>query len=351
MAQIAAASPKQSRVDDQEKAPVPAGIDMDQLEKLLKTDGVTGEIHAADPANRQFVFTYRDPKDFFNNIQIGMVSHNKDVLQFFQSMKRHDRVNIKGEFFHKGEFFPESPQPHIEVKSIQMVKSYEAPVAASDKFKKTTELPAELKAKNEANFLVHAVLKQGAFMVLEYKDNFVFVVVPDNKFTKDLYRNDRIKLRYRVQNFPVQPTHLELDIDTSNGKQPIVVLDSVHKLHGQKLTQEGRLVRFPKSPQINRDIWAVEQQSPDGNSRTFTLVNFVKKGEQERIDSKLKKWWDANSGTITDGRNKLYKPDLRIKATGIMNVIDPNQANAQMKLNAKDLFLLPSFSNGRRDNH
>lgn len=326
--------------DDDELAPKPAGINMDELEKSLKGEGLTGEIHAADPANRQYVFTYRDPKDFFNNVQIGMLSHKKDVLEFFQSMKRHDRVMIKGELFHTGEFFPPSPQPHIEVKSIQMVKSYDAPVKASDKFQKATPLPDELKGLNEANFLVHAVLKNGAFLVLEYKDNFVFVVVPDPKLCENLYRNDRIHMRYKVQNFPEKPTHLEVDPDTSNGKQPITVLDSIHVLHKKSLTQEGNLVRFPKSPQINRDIWAVEQKSSDGNSRTFTLVNFVKEGEQDKIDAKLKGWWDQCPDKIIDGRNKLYKPSLRIKAKGIMNVIDQNQANAQMKLTANDLQLV-----------
>ncbi|MFX7029415.1 hypothetical protein ABTH93_20980, partial [Acinetobacter baumannii] len=78
----------------------------------------------------------------------------------------------------------------------------------------------------------------------------------------------------------------------------------------------------------------IEQKGADGNSRTFTLVNFVAKGEQEKIDSKLKKWWDAVPEGIIDGRNKLVHSKVVIKASGKMNVVDPNQANAQMQLKA-----------------
>ncbi len=315
-------------------------IDIEELGKKLSGDGLQCEIHAADRANRQYVATYRDPKNFFNNVQLVIVSHDKAVLSFFQSMKRHDIVLIKGEFFHQGEFMPESPQPHVEVSSISMKEEYKPSIVASEKFQKSNKLPQELQGKSEADFLVHSVLKQGAFLVLEYGDNFVFVVVPDKKFTENLYRNDRIHMRFRIQSFPSMPTHIELDTDTSGGKKPLEVTDSIHALHAKKYTQEGFLVRFPKSPQIVRDIWAVEQKGPNGNSRTFTLVNFTVKGEQEKIDAKLKAWWDAAADGVVDGRNKLVNSKVKIKATGIMNVVDPNQANAQMQLKARDLSLL-----------
>ena len=332
---------------DEELAPTPEGIDIAEIERALKGDGLTGEIHAADPTNRQFVLTFRDPKDFFNNIQLVMASRDKAVIAFFQSMNRHDRVRVKGDFFHQGDMLPPSPQTHIEVKSIEMVKQYQAPMGAAEKCKKTTILPADLENITEANFLVHAVLKHGELLVLEYKDNFVFVSVPekDTHLTKHLFRNDRIHMRFQLQNFPTRPTHLQLDSDTASGKVPLKVLDSIHDLHAKRFTQEGRLVRFPKSPQINRDIWAVEQASPDGNARTFTLVNFTDKGEQEKIDAKLRAWWDASSNqpnSFIDGRNKLIHARVKISATGKMNVVDPNQANAQMQLKAKGLKLLDS---------
>lgn len=311
------------------------------LARMLKSDGILGEIHGSDPDNRIFVLTYRDPKDFFNHIQIALASRDKGVIDFFQTMKRHDKVRVKGVFFHDGEFLPESPQPHIEVSSIEMVKQYQALAEASSKFKKNTVLPAELEGKTEAEFLVHANPKQGGILVLEYMDNLVFAVIPNNTFSENLYRNDRIRMRFRVLNFPTKPIHIELDTDTSGGKKPIEVLESIKAFHGKRRTEEGRLVRFPKSPQINRDIWAVEQPEMNGNTRTFTLVNFEEPGEQERIDAKLKSWWDsAAPDAVIDGRNKLVHKNVRIRASGIMNVVDPNQANAQMQLKAKDLSLL-----------
>ncbi|MBX9722454.1 MAG: hypothetical protein K2X81_13735, partial [Candidatus Obscuribacterales bacterium] len=58
-------------------------IDIEELGKKLSGDGLQCEIHAADPANRQFVATFRDPKNFFNNVQLVIVSHDKAVLSFF----------------------------------------------------------------------------------------------------------------------------------------------------------------------------------------------------------------------------------------------------------------------------
>lgn len=330
--------PSTKKGPSDESAPIASGIDLEELRRLLSSSGVVGEIHAADPDNRQFVFTYRDPKDFFNNVQIGMISHQDSVRDFFKSMRRHDRVKIKGNFIHQGEILPESPQPHIEVSSIEMIKKYESPVQVPDpKFAKSTMLPQDLEGKREADFLVHANVRNGSALVLEYRDNFVFVSVGDPKLAAHVYRNDRVHIHFLKQNFPKRPMHLELD---SKVTTPLVVTDSIHSLHGKRFTQVGSLVRFPKSPQINRDIWAVEQKGSDGNSRTFTLVNFTKKGEQEKIDAKLKGWWDAAPASVIDGRNKLVNTKVQISASGIMNVVDPNQANAQMRLNAKDLKLM-----------
>lgn len=317
-------------------------IDLEELRKALKSSGLVGEIHAADPSNRQFVFTYRHPKDFFTNVQIGMITHSDSARDFFKTMKRHDRVKITGDFIHEGEIMPASPQPHIEVSSIEMVKKYESPVALPEnRFTKSTILPQELLDKGEADFLVHANVKNGAALVLEYKDNFVFLTVPEPKIAAQVYRNDRVHIRFTRQKHPKQPMHLELEQGSGEaGIAPLVVTDSIKTLHGKRYTQRGNLVRFPKSPQINRDIWAVEQKSADGNSRTFTLVNFTKKGEQEKIDAKLKTWWEAHLDSVIDGRNKLVNTKVEIVATGKMNVVDPNQANAQMRLNAKDLRLI-----------
>ncbi len=334
---------KHSNADSsKELPPGQAEIDLEELRNSLKTSGLVGEIHAADPSNRQFVFTYRHPKDFFTNVQIGMITHNDSARDFFKTMKRHDRVKITGDFIHQGEIVPESPQPHVEVSSIEMVKKYESPIRLPEnKFAKTTILPQELLDKGEADFLVHANVKNGAALVLEYKDNFVFLTVPAPKLAAHVYRNDRVHIRFTRQKHPKQPMHLELESNVDGaGNAPLVVTDSIKALHGKRYSQKGNLVRFPKSPQINRDIWAVEQKGPNGNSRTFTLVNFTKKGEQEKIDAKLKGWWETHSDSVIDGRNKLVNTKIEIVATGKMNVVDPNQANAQMRLHAKDLKLV-----------
>jgi hypothetical protein len=73
------------------------GIDMAEVGKQLEKDGLTGTLHAAAHDKRQYVFTYRDPDNFFNNVQISLALP-KGMDEQFKTLNRHDKVRIKGHF-------------------------------------------------------------------------------------------------------------------------------------------------------------------------------------------------------------------------------------------------------------
>lgn len=322
---------------------------INDIDEKLQTTGLEGYIHGADPNSNLFVFTHYPGNNFFKGVHYSLVAKSEEAKKVLQSLNRHDRVLVKGKLASAY-----NPQPHIKADSIEIQEAWTPETGRpEEKYIKEAKLPDELKDRTEASFMVHAVVDNGNVVVMEYKDNFVMMIVPDNSFTKDLFRGDTLTVQYKVQKFPAKPQHIMLNTHPENGKAPIVVIDSLKALHAQPtdnedpeakptktITQEGRLVLFPKSPQINRPVWAVEQKQPDGTSRFFTLVNFSDIEEWDKMDAKLKGWWDANPAKPLDGRNKLFKPGLKIKATGSMNVVSPNQANAQMFTSSDQLELV-----------
>jgi hypothetical protein len=323
--------------------PAEEGLSVTALDKQLRTSGLKGRMHGVDPKSGLYVFTYTDPQNFFNSIHFSVITRNKAVQETLAGLKRHDAVTIKGRVKDL-----ENPQPHIIAESIELRKKHEStePVPA-EKFEKTAKLPQDLQGKTEATFLVHAVVNDGQVLVLEYQDELVMMIVPDTQYSKDLWRGDRVKARFHLNARPKGPTHLVLNTQPGENKKPLEVVDYVVKRgdpnaerHQRPIVQEGALVLFPKSPQINRDIWAIEEKGPDGSSRYFTLVNFEVEGEQAKIDHQLRKWWDSSPKTIADGRNKLINRGVTIRASGTLNVEMPNQANAQLFLKADGLKLL-----------
>ncbi len=313
-------------------------ISLEAVDAALRGKGLSGHMHAADGENGLLVFTYRNPENFFDNLQLSLKAATPEVAEQLAQLNRHDAVRLTGSIVNL-----ENPQPHIRVASVEVLKAWALMEdIPTDTHRKTTPLPEALKGKTEAPFLVHAVVDQGRVLVLEYRDQLVMMVAPDNTWTKDLFRGDRVTVRYSVRNWPKAPTHIELNTDTTEGKIPLQVVESLEALHEKKHTQQGRLVLFKQSPQINRDIWAVEQLLPDGTARYMTLVNFTDEdGGQGAIDAKLKTWWSTHPDKVRDGRNKLLKEGLRIQVEGTLNVVSPNQANAQLFTTADQLTLLP----------
>lgn len=294
------------------------------LEKQLKETGLKGWVHGATESLNLYVFTYREPGNFFAHQEFPLVPGNETVERALKKFKRHDEIVLKGTFLAN-----QAPITHIWVSQIDLINAYEPPTPAPEPYPYKAQLPEDLFGKNEILAKVHAVANNGKVLVIEYKDAIVPVLVGDPALARGLFRNDKVQLEIEVRDFPSKPTHLALDL---HSKKPIIVVDRMVDWHGKKGSVEGPLVLFPKSPQVSFNVFAIQVADDQGILREFTLVNFENTKVFEEIRNKLQKFWDSETKGIENGRNKLIHRNVRIKASGVFNVVDPGQANPQVLL-------------------
>ena len=171
-----------------------------------------------------------------------------------------------------------------------------------------------------------------------YQDVVMPIYVTNTQYTQGLYRGDIVKLAYQIQLQPQRPVHLQLDTTVA---QPLEVLDAIATWNGQPKTLTGKLVKFPQSPQLKFDVYAMEVDT-QGIKRYFTLINFENMAEFENIRQKLAKIWDENAATAISGRNMLINPEVTIQAEGIANIISTEQANPQILLDSAENVQLQS---------
>lgn len=304
-------------------APLPV-----KLERALGAGrAVEGEIHGAYPALDQYVFTYRAPDNFFEYVEVSLLPATPEVAERLASLRRHDRVRIEGTRAEN-----RSAQMHVEVSSVDVVRKYQGSPEIPP-YEYAASVPADLEGKDSELFLVHAVNAGGAVLVVERGDVVVPVFVRRPELTRDLARNDVVRLRYEIRRRPDSPVHLEL-ADVEN---PVEVVSSVTALHDRPADIEGALVMFPRSPQVRFDVFAVLQELPGGMQRQYTLVNFDDPERFTAIREKLSAAWAAaGPQSAVSGRNKLISTKVRVRARGRFNQIDPNQANAQIVLDGPD---------------
>lgn len=302
-------------------------VDPKKVEKDSSTSGVVGWIHASVPEQGLYVLTTRNPNDFFDATQISLISRDPGIQNSFRLLHRHDKVRVQGAFLANP-----SPQKHLRVTSIETLKPYESGYP-TDPYAYEASIPQDLQGLSNALFLVHAVAGDGHILVVEYKDAVIPIFVRNASLTHGLFRNDLVELQFAIQGLPRHPTHLKLD---EQGSQALRVVDSIHSRNGKPVTIEGALVLFPKSPEIIFNVFAVQEVLPAGLKRQYTLVNFKSSAEFAKIRDALQKAWDRHPGDYVNGRNKLVSTRIRIQARGILNEVDPGQANPQILLDSVD---------------
>lgn len=298
-------------------------FDFAEMERQLGTDGLVGEVHSAVPQLNLYVFTFRDKENFFHYIHMSMITRDQELKSKLAQLHRHDKIRIWGKFADL-----ETPQKHIKLNQIEVVKKYVANPEIPP-YNYDPNIPEELKSQKSAKFLVHAVHNEGRILVVEYKDVVLPIFVKRNEFSKDLYRNDKIILKYVIQDHPGRPMHLELD---PNEEKPIEVYDQLVLQHGKQATLTGELILFPESPQVAFDVWALLQTDADGIKRNYTIVNFEDSNVFKAIRDKMADAWSKDPQNFVSGRNKLIHNKIQVRATGTLNVVDPNQANPQIML-------------------
>lgn len=301
-------------------------VDLGQIEKDLGTVGVEGWIHGSVKGRDLYVFTYRNPKDFFDSVDMSLVSVAPEMTEKLALFSRHDRVLIKGSFMDNP-----SPQKHVELKSIELIKKYQNAYPTHE-YEHEVKIPESLEGLSRADFLVHAIAEGGHVLVVEYKDQVLPIYVKNADLSQDLFRNDVVSLSFHIQQRPSEPTHLVVN---ENEVGAVKVIDSIRDRHGKTVSVEGALVLFPKSPEIIFNVFAVQDEALANCKRQFTLLS-QDPATFTKIRDVLQKAWDFHPGGYVNGRNKLISQKIRVRVTGTFNEINPGQANAQILLDSAD---------------
>jgi hypothetical protein len=292
----------------------------------LNRNGLELEVHAAVHDYRQYVGTLRKPGNFFVNEQFPLVPARPNLISEFLKLKRHDRIRVKGELVN-----PRNPQRHIKVTSLEIIKPYEVELPPHHY---EIRLPNDLPAQGKIRALVHAVTDEGRVLLIDYRGAILPVLMLRPELAKNLYRNDSIEIDYVFQNDPKRPPHLMLN---RQSQTPLRVLYSIVSEHGKPGVRQGSLVLFPKSPQVQFNVFALEAENSVHLKHNYTLVNFDSPEEFQRIRQKLQAAWDAApQDQVYNARNRLLNPRILVKATGTLNEVDPTQANPQILLKSAD---------------
>jgi hypothetical protein len=303
----------------------------EELKQKLGSTGVEGELHAVHAETETYVFTLRNPNNFFEFVHFSLVPWTQRLGRQLANLKRHDRVRIFGEVMRN-----RSPQIHIQLVNLEIIQLYQ-PERTFPPYEREVTLPRDLPrnaaGNGEALFLVHAVHAEGQILVVEFKDAVIPIFVREPKISKELYRNDIVRIFYRLQSSPTDPTHLRLRNDVA---EPIVRVESARAKHGLPADLTGALVLFPKSPQVSVDVFALHEEVEGGATRQYTLANFESPEVFQAIREKCLQAWQRDPENYVNGRNKLLHNKIRVRARGIYNVVDPNQANIQILLKSAD---------------
>jgi hypothetical protein len=304
----------------------PPGFDIPALAQQLANGTLPGWIHAAVHHRGLYVFTWRKAGDFFTFLDFPVVPLTDTVAAKLAQIKRHDQVRLKGSFLGNN-----APIRHIRLEDLEVVRVYASPQPVPPRTA-VTRIPDDILGKRELIGKVHAVAQDGRILVIEYGDAVVPVFVKNPQMTSGLFRNDKIRLAVQLAPSPPRPAHLWLDLAAP---KPLEVMERLVDRHNMPVVEEGDLVLFPVSPQITVPVYAVQVVDADGVGREYTLLNDRDPAIFAAIRTKLTAAWDSRSGAI-DGRNKLVNPSIKVRAKGRFNVIDRNQANAQILLESAD---------------
>lgn len=287
------------------------------IDDQLKNEGVVAEVHGAPHDLGHYTLSIRDPEDFFKFEHYSLLTKDAALKETFKTLKRHDKIRVWGTIESYG------PQKHLFATKLIVEES----TTDLPKYERKTEFPANFPAPDTAfKALVHAVIKDKRLLVVEYKDAVLPVRVPSSIELPNLYKNDIVEMKATIADHPGNPSHLRVSEITQ--KEALV------NIHEKPIEKTGVLVKFPKSPMVKFDVYAIKEDLEDGLSRQYTLINFENQELFTEIRTKLAKIWDSADATqIVNGRNKLINPSVIVKAKGIGNMVDTGQANPQIILN------------------
>ncbi len=311
-----------------------------EFEQELKSpQGVQVEVHGADHQNGMYAIAYR-PKNFFDYVIISLQADYTSpsypvVSEQLKTLHRHDILQIKGDT----NGMISSHQNHAMIKDLTILNKFTTPYDDGSSYTHGTDVAQLVQGKTSLIVKVHASLMDGKILMVESGDANIPVVPKNSDLVKDLYRGDKIEIRFTVQQYPSAPTHLVLDA----GPDAVKMLDRIVDLHGKPQDRCGELIMFPKSPQVLFNVFALKSDIGDGLFRSFTLVNFNDPELFKNLREKMQIFWDAHAATMIRGRNYFINPQIKICAKGTGNMQVPTQANPQILIDHLEDLTLSTF--------
>ncbi len=306
------------------------------IDGKLKGDGLIGWMHGIVPSYNHYTFTYRleDQSDFmafFKAQQFTLIPRSDEVAKLLPTLHRHDKVRLKGSFFANG-----SPIPHLFVEGIEVITPFAMPTENEYQFDMSQFKDVrKLQVFGQLHARVYSE-KMGYGLVVEHKDAlFPVAVSPEHaSIAAKMFRGDIVNIALKVVESPRAPAHFATDPEVANA---IDVVDPMLNCHKQERTVEGILVKFRKSPAISSDTYAVRFIDSNGIARNFTFFPGDHGGGDvmqlfKDLGAKAKAAWEANSEEEVVVRNYHSKKGIWVKATGILNVESPDQANPQINI-------------------
>lgn len=293
-------------------------------QKISSPEGVQLRIHGVNHEAKLYVGAYVYD-NIFNEIQVSLLTRDSAVREAFTSLTRHDLVRVWGRVLNF-----DAPQPHLSISRIVVEKKYVFP---GDEHKPDVDwesVARELQGKTEAVVMVHTIQMDGQLLVVEFKDQ-IFPIF-NKEFpeqARSLNRQDVIRIHFAIQESPQKPIHLVLKANAQG--VAIEQIDAISKQHGQSLNFEGALLLFPQSPIVKFNVFAIKVPLENDLHRTYTLISFDDPELFKAIREKLQAAWDSGDAScVKNDRNKLINPCIRVRAKGVINHVDPNQANPQI---------------------
>ncbi|MFN8945319.1 MAG: hypothetical protein ACK5WZ_11940 [Pseudobdellovibrionaceae bacterium] len=299
------------------------------LQEKLRGEGLIGQVHGANHTTNLYALTLREPNNFFIHKEYPLIWESEIIAAEFKSLKRHQTVRVFGDLIDNG-----APITHILVTRFVIEKNH---TAETDQYEYVAEAKID-ELFNQTSFIgrVHAIDDRGNVLVMEYKDLVTPVFIRDaatSATIAKLFRGDKVTLDYEVKSYPDSPKHLVAKPRIAN-ESAVKVIETVSKFHNQTVTRTGYLVKFPKSPQITSDTYAVLETDSEGSSIQWTVLNFEDMELFKKIREKMTGLWNSDTSQIKNGRNKLINMNVKVTVKGRGNVVDPGQANPQILVDA-----------------
>ncbi len=363
-------------------APEPGqSISREEIQRRVTGDGLTGIIHGAVPSRDFFIFTYAERSTtqshgFSVRTELALTTTRDRIREQLRGLHRNEQVTIKGSLLDN-----RAPVPHIDVSEVTVLRSYQRDPRAQQE----VASPAILNALPEQGSfvaIVHFVSRAAAFLVVDYRDHVVPIIVPTSarnetfdRLYASLNRFDRVRIHYRK--IPRQGEHQPLHVRLARTEgSPIEVEEAVTSIHQTQTTARGWLVQYPINPAIGTSsvTYGIRIEGAHQTTRDYFFNNndaekrrvlvaeldrrwraSLERGEWQRSRERVgrRRWrWVDSEVLVSDwsqvffSRNRYINRGVPIEAQGTVNVVAPNQANPQLLTEVSNLCDGDSGSHG-----